>query len=132
MGYRLIESPDPYKWLAALLAESVREGRSALETGRVHGRRATPSPQGPSETIRAEAERLGFRPEVKRGRGGRIELVLQECPFADVASADPATVCALHRGLAEGVASITGDLQVESLVVADPHQGGCRLVMRAT
>ena len=132
MGYRLVETPDPYKWLATLLAESVREGRSPIETGRLHGERATPSPEGPAETIRAEAERLGFRPDVRRGRGGRVELVLQECPFADVADADPATVCALHRGLAEGVASVCGGIEVESLKIADPHAGGCRLVLRAT
>ena len=129
VGYRLAVRPDPYQHLSGLLSEAVRTGDTAREVGRRHGAEVTPSPDGPVETLRVEAERLGFRPLVVEGAAGRTELVLEECPFADVASTDPKTICALHRGLAEGVAEAVGGVEVESLHVADPHAGGCRLVL---
>jgi len=59
-------------------------------------------------------------------------LVLGACPFAEIAATDPATVCALHRGLADGVAERVGGVEVEALEVADPAGGGCRVVLRRT
>ena len=82
------------------------------------------------ETLRAEAERLGFKPSVETADAHRAVLVLGGCPFADIAASDPATICALHRGLAEGVAGVVGGVDGERLEVADPHQGGCRVVLR--
>jgi len=32
-----------------------------------------------------------------------IEFTLGRCPFAEVAAADPDTICRLHLGLAEGL-----------------------------
>ncbi len=130
-GYRLVDDPDPYRRLSTMLATAVREGCGAREAGRRYG--ALVAPTGDAvETLRAEAERLGFRPDVQPGRAGRSVLVLGACPFADIAATDPATVCALHRGLAEGVAATVGGVEVEGLQVADPHTGGCRLVLRRT
>ncbi len=43
---------------------------------------------------------------------------------------DPATVCQLHLGLAEGVASELGEGAVVDLAAKDPRQAGCRLEVR--
>ena len=128
-GYRLVDEPDPYRRLSLMLASAVRDGCTAREAGRKHGAMVVPTGDA-VETLRAEAERLGFKPSLEDADGDRTVLVLGGCPFADIAASDPATICALHRGLAEGVAGVVGGVDVERLEVADPHQGGCRVVLR--
>lgn len=129
-GFRATSVPDPYRHLASMLAEAVRDGVTARTVGRRHGGVVT-RPGGDSlEILRAEAERLGFRPQVRELRNGSTELVLGSCPFADLAVEDPHTVCSLHRGMAEGVAERNSGIEVRGLHVADPHRGGCRIVLR--
>ncbi|NMD24099.1 MAG: hypothetical protein GYA65_07945, partial [Actinobacteria bacterium] len=86
---------------------------------------------GPIATLHAEAGRLGFEPRV-RDRGELQEIVLQSCPFADLAATQPETVCEVHVGLAQGIAERAGGIEVEGIRLADPHRGGCRIVMRRT
>jgi predicted ArsR family transcriptional regulator len=73
--------------------------------------------------------REGFEPEAHR-RGGRVEVVLHACPYESTALTDPTTVCALHLGMAEGLAEGT-DTAVTDLVPHDPRRAGCRLLLRA-
>ena len=81
--------------------------------------------------VHAEAGRLGFEPSV-RDHGELQEIVLQSCPFADLAAVQPETVCEVHVGLAQGIAERAGGIEVEGIRLADPHRGGCRIVMRRT
>jgi predicted ArsR family transcriptional regulator len=69
--------------------------------------------------------RLGFDPRVQR-RGKRVDIVLDTCPFASTALADPDSVCGLHLGMAEGLADGT-DTVVDELVAKDPRRATCRL-----
>jgi predicted ArsR family transcriptional regulator len=120
----------PYERLSLLLIEIIRTGRDPEEVGR----RAAdlfrvPTPSGDVVAdITAAMARQGFDPEVRTVRGG-VELVLQACPFATVALADRTTVCALHLGIAEGLA---GDAaaSITELVGYDPRKAGCRLRIR--
>jgi predicted ArsR family transcriptional regulator len=125
--FRAVE-PDPYRTLSAWLAEGVRTGSDARAVGRsVGGRMAEVDGDGIGGLVR-EASRLGFAPELRsRRRRGQFELVLHACPFADLASVDPDTVCELHLGLAEGLTAHTDAVTVNALRRADPHRGGCRL-----
>ena len=118
----------PYERLSLLLAEVIRTGSSPVEVGRRAGRtmKAERAATGDAVDEMAGAmEREGFEPEVRR-RGMRAELVLQACPFATTARVDPDTVCALHLGIAEGLAEDTG-VVVDGLVRKDPRRAGCRL-----
>jgi predicted ArsR family transcriptional regulator len=73
-------------------------------------------------------ERQGFDPVARTRRDG-VEVVLRTCPFASTAVADPETVCALHLGIAEGVAELTGGrIVVDELVPHDPRRANCRLL----
>lgn len=58
-----------------------------------------------------------------------MEFTLRRCPSAEVAAADPGTICQPHLGLAEGPADL-GKLHVERLVPKDPHRAGCHLIVR--
>ena len=120
----------PYERLSRLLVEVIRTGQAPDEVGRRAAGElggATRSGDAIADITTAMA-RQGFDPDVRRAPGG-TEIVLRRCPFESAARADPGTVCALHLGLAEGVAAGTG-VVVEELVAHEPHWAGCRLRLR--
>ncbi len=124
---------DPYRPLAAWLAEGVRTGATARDLGHAIGERMAEPEGDPVDTLTREASRLGFAPELRARRTrGSFDLVLHNCPFADLASIDPDTVCDLHLGLAEGLTAHSDDVHVKSLHRADPHRGGCSLTFTRT
>ncbi len=131
--YRATARPDPYARLARLLLSARRSGLSPRAAGRRagHDEVTAPLPEGTDavDALEADAARQGFAPR-RVGRGQRVELVLDACPFADVAADDPTTVCALHRGFAEGLVDRAGGARVESFVAHDPYRAGCRIGVR--
>ena len=126
------DAPGSYAWLAGLLSAAVRRKQDPRQAGRQDGHRRAAEisgPGDPADLLEQEISRRGFRPD-RAGRGRRVEFTLRRCPFAEVAAADPGTICQLHLGLAEGLAEGLGELQVERLVPKDPHRAGCRLIVR--
>lgn len=117
----------PYERLSRLLAEVIHSGLTPEEVGRRAAdefRVSSPSGDVVADVAAAMA-RQGFEPEVRPGRGG-AEVVLHACPFASAALVDRDTVCALHLGIAEGLATGTPGA-IRELVAHDPRQAGCRL-----
>ena len=52
----------------------------------------------------------GYTPELKTSEGGRVaEVTLAHCPFLDLARANPAVVCGIHRGLIAGSLAQLGE-----------------------
>lgn len=133
-GYRAVD-PDPYRSLALWLAEAVRSGRSARDTGRDVARETAVRDADPVGAVVDAAARIGFDPVVhERTRRGvtEIDVALQSCPFAELASSDPGTVCDLHLGMVEGLVEVAGGATVTGLHIGDPHRGGCRITLRRT
>lgn len=128
MGYRAVGVPDPYRWLAAALAVGLDEGMPAREVGRRLGREEAAA-DDPAAALMTAARRLGFEPRLRRD-GAVIDIVLAECPFADVATEAPHVVCELHHGIAEGIAVGVDGVQSVDLRVAPPARGGCRITAR--
>lgn len=130
--YRAVDV-DPYRSLSFWLAEAVRTGRSAHDTGREAGARLAPTSGDPIEAVLDTATAIGFDP-VRRERptSGDVEVLLRSCPFEDLAAQDPATVCGLHLGLVEGLTGAIGGAEVTGLTVTDPRRGGCRFTLRRT
>jgi len=125
-------TPGPYERLSVLLAEVLRSRRSPVEVGRnsVRDLPAGLPDEDPVAALEQAMERAGFDPEThRRGeRGGKVELVLRQCPFESAALADAESVCAIHLGIAEGVAALTGErIVVDELVPNDPRRAQCRL-----
>lgn len=146
-GYRyrpLAEDPVSeavaYRRLAGLLASALRRGESARQAGRAAGARAATAAGAAAAVARDGGDPVaavidvlaeeGFDPEPVRLSASAVEIVLRRCPFWEVAAEDPAVVCELHRGLAEGAAESIGGLTVEGLQVAEPGRGACRLRLR--
>jgi predicted ArsR family transcriptional regulator len=117
----------PYERLSRLLVEIIRTGLEPEEVGRQAAEQfRVESPSGDVVAdIRAVMARQGFEPNVRTVRGG-AEIVLQNCPFASAALADRHTVCALHLGIAEGLAD-AAPAAVTELIAYDPRKAGCRL-----
>ncbi len=119
-------SSGPYERLSRLLAEIIRSGA----TPQAVGRRAADefrvsSPSGDAVTdVAAAMARQGFEPEVRHRRDG-ADVVLHRCPFASAALVDRPTICALHLGIAEGLAD--DGVVVDELVAYDPRKAGCRV-----
>jgi predicted ArsR family transcriptional regulator len=144
--YRVEPSADsrwgvvgPYERLSVMLTEVLRSGDTPADVGR-RSVAASPSSaslvadRAASDPVQAVVDvmaRDGFEPVVFRRSGGESEIVLQSCPFAAAAETDPATVCALHLGIAEGVADLTGGrVVVDDLVANHPRRAQCRLHVR--
>jgi predicted ArsR family transcriptional regulator len=129
-GARAWGSASPYERLALLLLDVIGSGRSPREIGRAAGRDVVESlaSEGVVDGLQDIAARAGFEPR-RVERRGVLDLVLERCPYAEAAAADPVTVCELHRGIAEGAAEVLAggaDVAVE-LTARDPYRAGCRL-----
>ena len=127
-------TPGAYAWLASLLATAVRRGQDPRQAGRQEGHRRAAEiagPGDPADLLELEVSRRGFRP-ARTELGPRIEFTLGRCPFAEVAAADPDTICQLHLGLAEGLTEGLGGLTTEHLAVRPARRAGCRLTVRRT
>lgn len=123
--------PGPYEMLSILLLRLGRGG-SPSATGAEEGRRLAatyPPAADPVSVLEHEMASRGFEPR-REIRDGRQELVLERCPFAVAASADPDVVCAIHRGLAMGILEGLDDgARVQTLIAYPPERGGCRLLL---
>ncbi|MGH8990359.1 MAG: hypothetical protein ACRDZ7_02400, partial [Acidimicrobiia bacterium] len=99
--------------LAALAEGQGADGTDAAGLGRRWGQKSGARRQdgrGCLAALMAELDRLGFDPvESPAGGGGpRVRVDFLHCPFRELAEAYPELVCNLHRGIVEGVVSVTG------------------------
>ena len=130
--YQLVPArPAPYERLAVLLATALRAGADPAAVGRDAAIQPVDSEthQSPLDALAAQLEADGFEPVVRQRGRTKTDIVLQHCPYAAAASANPDAVCRLHLGLAEGAADAIGGLRVERLVPKDPQRAGCRVAV---
>lgn len=130
VAYRPAGERDPYRWLAGALASGAGDGLTPREIGRrIGAEHAGAGVDDLAGALVTEARRIGFRPEL-RANGDVIDIVLAECPFAEVASVSPHVVCDLHRGIAEGIVATADPTMGVELRPAPPHTAGCHLTAR--
>lgn len=121
----------PYQRLSRLLIEMLRTGDSAVEVGRRAGEEIELRTRRRGRAVEQLGDAImsgGFDPVLVSDEAA--EFVLHQCPFSDAATADPATICALHLGLAQGLAGQLEGVVVDELVPRDPKQAGCILRFR--
>jgi predicted ArsR family transcriptional regulator len=113
----------------------IRTGDTAVTVGQRVGRRRTLGPTAASDPVGELVEQMarnGFEPKLRR-TGDKVDITLQTCPFATTALADPDTVCAIHLGIAQGIAETAGQgLTIDQLIPKDPRRANCRLKAHVT
>ena len=144
----------PYERLSMWLGEMLRSGDAPEEVGRraarAHLLARAPDAFGRSDPLDSFVEGLsreGFAPEVEgspdqpfpraghaagvAGPGEIIRIRLGNCPYASAVDVAPDAVCRFHLGFVEALAEGGGGaVEVDELVPADPHSGGCLLRCR--
>jgi predicted ArsR family transcriptional regulator len=124
----------PYERLSQLLSEVIRTGDTPVEVGRRAGRREAAERHLGGDTdavvgaVCDTIARQGFDPALER-TGDEVVVALRACPFIATAVADPETVCAMHLGIAQGMAEGAEGLVVDELVARDPRREPCELRM---
>jgi len=125
------ESPVAYRelagWLGAALVAAGMGPPEVEAAGVAIGRaEATRGEARSSADVLEEAfAAMGFRPR-REQRGARTAFTLCNCPYRAVAKAQPGVVCALHRGIAEGlVDAIEPGATVARFEIKDPDTAGC-------
>ncbi len=133
-----LEAPS-FPMLSAMLAATARaagaDAEDAVEIGREQGRADAARHDrgdGAVAALVASSSELGFDPAVATGTdaGGDdvASVAFAHCPFGDVAAEHPDLVCALHRGMVEGLVERCGDATVaEFNTFAD--RPACRAVL---
>ena len=119
----------PYQRLSMLLLDLASGKSTAIEVGREAGRalgREVLEVGDPLNAMERAVADQGFAPRLER-HGDKAELVLEHCPFAAAAEADPDLVCQLHLGMAEGLAEQIDGVVADGLVVREPRLGACRV-----
>lgn len=127
-SYRLLA-----ELLATQLSATARDPASAAaEAGRAHGRLAVASDRRPARIADAAGlvvdtlREIGFESSVTGAPtpAGDVRIDVTTCPFLEVAAGHLEVVCAVHRGLMEGVLEAAGaPLAVHALepLVAPGH-----------
>ena len=111
--------------------EQAREWGAYLVGRSVHrpgGRR----PSGPNLAVLQEAlADAGFEPRFRRRNARAVEITLRECPFRDLLDEHRELVCAVHRGLLEGMlGSSRPPMELADFEPMAERSAVCRMVAR--
>jgi len=144
----LVGEVDSLRLLSGLLAGALADSRGgAAPTPMEAGRRwavehvpadpASPQADTPGRWLSKVGRMLdvlhewGYTPELSTTDGGRTaKLVLQDCPFLALATANPAVVCGIHRGLIAGSMEQFGE--TDTHVSLEPFVGPTTCVAHVT
>lgn len=132
--------PMMARMLVDLVADAGLAGEPVIAAGRAQGRRlahrtaATSKALDPGRPPCVEAAvavhtALGFDPAVVTD-GRSTTIAFGHCPFGELARSNPDLVCALHRGIVEGVAEDLGGATVEEFHDLS-HREPCRATLTA-
>ena len=124
----------PYERLSHLLTEIIASGDTPGEVGRRASEPYEVASSPPEDTVADIASamaRQGFDPEIDRYEGG-ADILLRSCPFQSAALIDSDVVCAVHLGMAQGLAEKGNTVAVDELVSNDPTQAHCILRLAIT
>ena len=121
---------DLSAWLTELTGSGAPAVRRAEKAGRRIGRDIAPrAAEAPAaETLQSTLAALGFGPELDARRHGGVSYRLGNCPYRKAVEQNPEVVCALHRGLTEGLLEVIAPgARLTDFRPKDPCDAGCLL-----
>lgn len=125
------DRPTAYEDLGRWLARAIRPGQAGLgeveRAARQIGRELAPPDAGDgAQAMEATLSSLGFQPRSETAPGGRVTHCLGNCPYREAVHENQPVVCALHRGITEGlVDALLPGARLADFVPRDPDEGGC-------
>ncbi|HET9104159.1 MAG TPA: helix-turn-helix domain-containing protein [Solirubrobacteraceae bacterium] len=122
---------DLGRWLARAL-QAPRGGLRGIEqTGREIGRELAPEDAtAESGVFEASLSALGFQPVAERREDG-VTYCLRNCPYRDAVRENPAAICALHKGITQGLLEVVApEAELAGFVPHDPDRAGCLIEVR--
>ncbi len=125
--------PELVRILVAVVGDSREHEIELVELARERGVQIGAG-EFPDRVFEAMAG-FGFSPRDRSSRQDAkhdaYRFSFQTCPFRDAVSAGGGrAVCAMHRGMLEGMASAVG-AEVDEFVAYDPIVAGCEVCLRA-
>lgn len=121
------------RWLVQALVTSGAHVEDMEETGRLIGRGlASDHPGDRDEQMLFDTlTTLGFQPEREPSGKQRVTYRLRNCPYRQAVHERQSLVCALHRGLTNGlVEAMDADSRVVAFEPKDPDLAGCLVTVR--
>lgn len=105
--------PTLARMLLRMAADVGADAGDAVESGFLQGVDDAGSHLGQpcDQALVRQLDILGFDPEVVDTDDG-LTIGFANCPFADLAEANPALVCGLHQGMVEGFVAVSEELAV--------------------
>jgi predicted ArsR family transcriptional regulator len=113
-------------------AEDVAREWGAYLVGRSVPRPGARGPSGPNLAVLQEAlAEAGFDPRFRRRSAKTVEISLRDCPFRDLLDEHRELVCAVHKGLLEGMLGASRpSLRLTEFEPLAERSAVCRLVAR--
>lgn len=129
-------APRAYRDLGRWLARAVGSGQPGVrgieQAGREIGRElAQPVADGAPETFESSLSALGFQPSRRPASSDRVTFRLGNCPYHDAVRENQPVICALHRGITQGLLdSLAPDATLAAFIPHDPDEAGCTIEIR--
>jgi predicted ArsR family transcriptional regulator len=124
---------DLSTWLTELTGSGAPAVRRAEKAGRRIGREIAPrAADAPAaDTFESALAALGFGPRVEQRSDQGLTYRLENCPYRRAVEQNPEVVCALHRGLTEGLLDvIASGATLTDFRPKDPCDAGCLLEIK--
>jgi predicted ArsR family transcriptional regulator len=121
------------RWLVRAISAGGTRVRDVEATGRQIGRELAPhdTAASPEERIHGVLVAMGFQPQRRFDRAGRLTYCLENCPYRAAVHERPQVVCGLHRGLTRGLLDeIDPKTKLSAFVPKDPDVAGCEITLR--
>jgi predicted ArsR family transcriptional regulator len=119
---------DLGRWLARAISPARNSLRAVEATGREAGRAlARDADAGsPETTMHATLAAMGFAPARRSEPSGTLTYELCNCPYRDAVRENQPVVCALHRGITQGLLDVLApETRLTAFVPRDPVTAGC-------
>jgi predicted ArsR family transcriptional regulator len=127
------DPPSAYQalagWLARTIPPTPRRLREVEATGREIGQELAPPTFASAQQAIVDAlTALGFQPEIAALPPNGLSCRLRNCPYRDAVLVNQEVVCALHRGLTQGLLTrVAPTATLERFVPQDPNRAGCEI-----
>lgn len=123
---------DLGRWLARALKARPGGLRKIEQTGREIGQELAPqdADRDPG-ALQISLTALGFQPTITQQERDQVTIALCNCPYSDAVHENQPAICALHKGITQGLLDVLEpEAKLTAFVPHDPDEAGCLIELR--